>query len=411
MLKLTNMINFQTGMLHEPKNNPFIVQFYTLIFFLDTTSPNISLPTNSIVLNCGDDYSPNVTGYPTVHDNEDTNPSLVYSDNPSSECTIIRTWTATDTAGNQASEILTIHFTSPLPPQIVSTRTIAIPCENVEDVIDTLGRAELTVIHPCGRQVAITFSDSAEVSSCGITFTRTWVVTDDCGSSNTFQQTIRVLDQQHPDSPLNGELNVDLNAPLRWPQYPGANRYEVYLWQYGSERPSGPAAVVDVRQYEPTNSYPPGTRLLWQIEYITGATSSVPSPVWGFTTQLFADLSIVDVTIPDYTFSGQEFDVQWTVINQGNISTNVYYWYDAVYIGHTANFFDSRRVLATLQNRLVDPEDAYVDEARIQLQNDDIGNFYVFVITDIFEAVSHQYIWTYTHSKIEFSLSQIGVRY
>ena len=354
----------------------------------------MSLPTNSIVLNCGDDYSPSVTGYPTVDDNEDTNPSVEYTDNPSSECTIIRTWTATDNAGNQASETQTIHFTSPLPPQIISPREIAIPCGSVEDAIDTLGRADLTVIHPCGRQVVITYSDSANVSACGITFTRTWVVTDDCGSSSTFQQTIRVLDQQHPDSPLNGELNVDLNAPLIWPQYPGAYSYEVYIWGYGNERPNGPAAVVDVRQYESTNSYPPGTRLLWQIEYITGANSSVPSPVWGFTTQPYPDLSVVDVTIPDYAFSGQEFDVQWTVINQGNISTDVYYWYDAVYIGHTANFLDSRQVLATLQNRLVDPEDGYMDEARIQLANDDIGNFYVFVLTDIFEAVSYQCVWT-----------------
>lgn len=336
-------------------------------------------------------------------DNEDTDPSVEYTDNPSSECTIVRNWTATDNAGNQASETQTIHFTSPLPPQIISPREIAIPCGSVEDAIATLGQANLTVIHPCGRQVVITFSDSANVSTCGITFTRTWVANDDCGSSNTFQQTIRVLDQQNPDSPVNGELNVDLNSPLSWPQYPGAYSYEVYVWEYGNERPHIPTAVVDARQYQPINSYPPGTRLLWQIEYITGANSSVPSPVWGFRTQPFPDLSVSSVTIPDYAFSGQEFEVQWTVINQGNISTNVYYWYDTVHIGRTANFLDSRQVQTTLQNRLVDPEDGYVDEARIQLENDDIGNFYVFVLIDAFEAVSHHYVQKYVHYKNEFS--------
>lgn len=128
--------------------------------------------------------------------------------------------------------------------------------------------------------------------------------------------------------------------------------------------------------------------LRWQIEYTTGINSSVPSPVWGFQTQSFPDLVVTDVNIPNYAFSGQQFDVSWTVINQGNISTRVHWWYDAIYIGRTLDFSDSRRVRRILQNRFVDPEDGYVDDTTVDLRNDDIGNYYVFVVTDLHYHVS-----------------------
>lgn len=327
-------------------------------------------------------------GSPTVTDNEDSDPTVEYFDNPSTGCTITREWTATDNAGNQATVSQTITFTNPQPPQITSPSEIPIPCGSIEDAADSAGHANLTVVHPCGRPVTITYTDSADIDRCGFTFTRTWVVEDDCGNTDTFQQNIRILEQQNPDGPLNGELNVGLNEPLQWPQYPGANSYEVYVWIYGAERPEQPTAVVNTRQYIPSTSYPSGTRLLWQIEYITGINSSVPSPVWGFQTQSFPDLVVTDVNIPNYAFSGQQFDVSWTVINQGNVSTRVHQWYDAIYIGRTLDFSDSRRVRRILQNRFVDPEDGYVDDTTVDLRNDDVGNYYVFVVTDLHYRVS-----------------------
>ena len=352
--------------------------------------PNISMA-NDITLTCGSDYSPNVIGRPTVSDNEDPNPSLTHQDRPSSMCTVQRVWTATDEAGNSASVTQTITFTSPQPPQITAPSEIAIPCGSVEDAIQTAARTNLMVIHPCGRPLTVTYNDSTTIDRCGFTFTRTWRAQDDCGSVSIFAQTIRVLDQQFPDGPENGQVNTRLNEPLLWPQFPGATSYQVYIWQYGTERPNQPTRVTSTRIYRPPMNYAPGTRYLWQIEYVTGVNTTVPSPIWGFETQSFPDLTVTTITVPPYAFSGQDFQLSWTVINIGNLSSEVTRFYDAVYLGQTTDFSRSRRVEIIRQNRLIDPQDGYQSSATVSLRNSDIGNFYLFVETDLYHHVSNAY--------------------
>ena len=355
----------------------------------DTAPPNV-IPPNDVTLPCGNDYSPESVGFPVVTDNEDLNPSIQYADQPTTGCTLIRIWTATDEAGNQATSMQIIVFTTPQAPQVISSTELTIPCGNIEDAAQNAEHANLTIIHPCGRSVNATFMDSTEIDRCGFTFTRSWLLQDDCGTSHTFQQIIHVLDQQLPNSPENGEVNTRLDVTLLWPQFPGAYSYQVFVWEYETDRPHEPTAIVDTHEYTTPTNYPPGTRLLWQIEYITDTNMTVPSPIWGFMTQSFPDLSVSDIIVPDYAFSGQQFDISWTVINVGNISTSVHVWYDAIYIGRTTDFTMSRQVHLQQQNRFVDPEDGYVSQAVVSLEENDIGNYYVFVETDIFDHVSLQ---------------------
>ena len=65
------------------------------------------------VVNCGDDYSPDTLGRPTVTDNMDTVRSLrvTVTDTPSAGCSVRRLWEAVDSAGNRASTVQTISFT------------------------------------------------------------------------------------------------------------------------------------------------------------------------------------------------------------------------------------------------------------------------------------------------------------
>ena len=168
---------------------------------------------SDISLPCNEDFSPVSIGFPTATDNEDPNPVINYVDEPAEMCTLRRIWNASDDAGNNASLIQTITFTVPQPPQILTSRQLTIPCGNVEDAIQNAEKTTLTVIHPCERPVTTTFTDSAPVDRCGFTFTRTWVVLDDCGTSSTLQQTIRVLDQQLPDSPSVVRSTLDWMSP------------------------------------------------------------------------------------------------------------------------------------------------------------------------------------------------------
>ena len=339
---------------------------------------------------CGTDFSPAATGMPTATDNEAINPTITYVDQPTSMCAIRRIWTAADNANNSASLAQTISFTNPQPPTISAPSEIAIPCGSVEEVIQDIGQTTLNVTHPCGRPITLSYSDSSVVNRCGFTFTRTWTIQDDCGSSSIFLQLIRVLQQQFPDSPANGQINTRLNEPLLWPQFPGATSYHIFVWVHGTDRPQVPTAVVYTRQYYTSTNFPSGTRMLWQIEYVTSDDNTVPSPVWGFETQSVPDLAVNDIEVPPVAFSGQQFDVSWTVVNNGNrgISINNN-WYDGIYIGRSSNFGQSRRVGLIRQRRFVDPSDGYIAEYTVFLPPEDIGNFYVFITTDVYRQVFH----------------------
>ena len=350
---------------------------------LDQTPPTIST-VNDVTVSCGDDLSPSVTGTPIVSDNVDSDVQLSFVDQPSISCMLRRVWTAVDTAGNDASYVQTITFTNPMPPIILAPNSVAIPCGSIETAIQDVGRATLSVTHPCGRPLTTTFTDSSTVTACGFNFTRTWTIQDDCGSRSTFQQTIRVLHQQFPDSPSNGQLNVRLDEPLLWPQYPGATTYRVYVWIFESERPQEPTSIVQRRRYTTPTNYPQATRLLWQIEYvIQDLNMTIPSPIWGFQTQSLPNLAATTVEVPSFAFSGQQFDVSWTVTNLGNLGiTTTTYWYDSLYIGPTNDFSLSRRVQRVFQRRFIDPQDGYVSEATIDLFPSEVGTIYVFIVVD-----------------------------
>lgn len=342
----------------------------------------------NVTVHCGENYSPAVIGSPTLMDNEDLNPSLTYRDVAQSGCTFTRIWNATDSAGNSAFANQTIRFSNLLPPVVSSPSQVSVACGSIEDASTNVAHNNLSISHPCNRPVMASFTDSANVTRCGFTFTRVWEVEDDCGQSATFRQDIRVLSQQFPDSPMNGLINAHLDEPLIWPQFPGAMSYQVFVWPEAEERPDSPITITNQRSYYPHTNYPPGTRMLWQIVYVVGVNDTVPSPIWGFETEPRPDLQVIDVTLPSFAFSGQTFNVRWTVINSGNLSVTVHSFIDAVFLGRTLSISDSRLVRTIRQQRFIDPDDGYSSEAEIDIQDNDIGLFYVFVITDFREAVS-----------------------
>lgn len=308
----------------------------------------------SVTINCGEDFSPTAVGRPTATDNEDLNPSLIYRDLPLQGCTLIRMWTAMDSAGNVHVVNQNIAFTNPQPPTVSSPSQLSVACGNIEDARTNLAQMNISVHHPCNRPLTLSFSDSADVTQCGFTFSRVWVAQDDCGLSATFTQTIRVLDQQFPDGPENGLVNTQLNEPLFWPQLAGATSYKVYLWYDTEVPPTVPTVVTTERMYVPISNYPPGTRILWQIEYVIGGNMTVPSPIWRFETEPHPDLEVATINVPSFAFSGQTFVVSWTVINSGNLSVTAQSFTDSVYMGRTTNFLDSRRVQNVYQRRYLD---------------------------------------------------------
>lgn len=195
------------------------------------------MPTRNVV--CTSDLSPSVLGEPSVSDNEGSNVTLSYRDIPGGSCSFQRKWTATDQAGNSASVVQVINLSNPATPNVRYHRNATIACGSFEEQQQDM-RDAINVTHPCNRPITITHSDSVSSILCGTTFTRTWTIADDCGMRVSVGQRIRILPLQLPEYPKNGQVNVALREALRWPQYPGSVRYNVYLWRYGGAKPTSP---------------------------------------------------------------------------------------------------------------------------------------------------------------------------
>ena len=343
----------------------------------------------NVTLSCNEDLSPARTGTPTIMDNLDSNPVLQYTDNPVESCGIVRLWKATDAAGNTAIVSQGIDIVNPLPPVIQDPHEISVPCGSINSITSNPQYANLSVIHPCERPTTANFTTSNQIDRCGFTFNRTWLVQDDCGTGVSFQQTVHILDQQLPEYPADHQVNVDIHEVLRWRQYPGAIHYRVYIWCNSNNRPDQPISEVSVLQYIHQSPFYPGTLYNWQIEYVTGNNTHVQSPLWSFETISYPDLSVTSITLPPMAFSGQTFELSWTVENVGNISTasGSSVWHDAVYIGSSTDFRFSRRVYLVAHRSFVDPQDGYTESGTVTINPSDIGSFFVHVETDVYRQV------------------------
>ncbi len=344
----------------------------------------------NVSIRCGSAYTPtDLAQIPSVTDNLDLNPTLTYRDEPTTNCSSHRIWTAEDSAGNTAYLTQTIWFIALLPPIITSPPYLVVACGSIESTDASFTHNMLAYSHPCDRPVTVTYTDSANLTQCGFTFSRVWDLQDDCGRTSVFTQVIRVLGQQFPDAPPNGQIGTPINQELRWPQYPSATSYQVYIWrELEGDRPARPTIVTTQRSYTPSPEYPPGTQMLWQIEYVLDVNMTVPSPVWGFETEHRPDLNVTDVTIPETAFSGQSFDVTWTVLNTGTLGVTTFFYFDDIYLSRTLSISDGRRVRRVTQRRFLDPNDGYRVTTEVNLADSDIGVFYVFVIADATYAVS-----------------------
>ena len=139
--------------------------------------------------------------------------------------------------GNSASKIQRINLSNPRPPIVRYHGNVTIACGSFDEQQQDM-RDAINVTHPCDRPMTITHVDSIPTILCARTFTRTWTIADDCGKQVSVQQQIRILALQLPDYPKNGQVNVALRKSLKWPQYPGSVSYKVYLWRYGTTKPS-----------------------------------------------------------------------------------------------------------------------------------------------------------------------------
>ena len=243
---------------------------------------------------------------------------------------------------------------------------------------------------------------------CNSLIKRVWTFTDTCGQQTKFDQLVKILPIQDPDSPKKGQVNVDLWYQLEWPEYPNSQSYRLFVWPLGGKRGSRKPIETSRRWFIPSRSewYPSNTKMLWQVEYLLNDgvlindQSAVPSPVWGFTTRRISDLSATLVQTAPEVFTGRVMQVTWQVENTGSGQNfNSYYWTDKVFLTKLKERNTGLLTKYVRQNRILFPGDGYTATVQFRIPKDMIGEYYVVVISDLYgrlvdENQDNNKMWT-----------------
>ena len=160
----------------------------------DYEAPNIFGVEDTSVL-CNDTL-PESTGQPQANDSRSRSDSilLTYSD-VQNGCSISRTWTAADTAGNSA--LLVQRIDLQLIPTVSLLPQVSLACDSAADSFRVPSNTA-SAPNPCGLPLQLTHVDS-EQHACPGTFTRNWTVSS-CGRSAAVSQTIILYDLCPPHS-------------------------------------------------------------------------------------------------------------------------------------------------------------------------------------------------------------------
>ena len=208
----------------------------------------------------------------------DANLTVSSSDAPTGSCPVVvtRTYTVTDGCGNSSTYDQTINIDDTTAPSI--TGTIAESTEegclasDISAAVTTVAELEalgLIISDACTLDANLTVSSSdAPTGSCPVVVTRTYTVTDGCGNSSTYDQTINIDDTTAPsitgtiaESTEEGCLASDISAAVTTVAelealgliISDACTLDANLTVSSSDAPTGSCPVVVTRTYTVTD--------------------------------------------------------------------------------------------------------------------------------------------------------------
>ena len=159
----------------------------TYVWETDFVSPQIFGVSNLSVL-CTDTI-PDYTGQAQATDDRSAFPLVTYSD-VQLGCSLERTWTAVDEAGNTARYVQYIGLE--YVPTLSLVPQISFSCDSTLDSIQ-VPTDTATSPNPCGLPQTLSYEDSISVEVCPIEFVRNWTVTV-CNVTMSRLQNITLFD-------------------------------------------------------------------------------------------------------------------------------------------------------------------------------------------------------------------------
>ncbi|MGB1031672.1 MAG: hypothetical protein ACPGWM_03610, partial [Flavobacteriales bacterium] len=189
------------------------IEFVQTIHVIDDVDPVWNdLPQSEVTYSCGDQV-PGAFDL-TANDNcaglIDASVHTSTNDNDPCDVVITRTYTAADGCGNSIEFVQTIHVIDDVDPVWgdLPVEQITINCNDDLPMVPVL-----TATDACTSTGEVMYSESTDDSDpCAVDLIRTWSVSDACGNTATFTQTITRVDDQDPVF-LPYDMYVQVDCP------------------------------------------------------------------------------------------------------------------------------------------------------------------------------------------------------
>jgi hypothetical protein len=221
-----------------------------------------------------------------------------------------------------------------------------------------------------------------------------------------------VIDPPLPASnptPISGTINVDRLPVLSWSPGRNTQSFDLYLWRSDQTVPATPILEdTQAIRYTVNTILDLGTTYYWRIDShnLHGKTIG---DVWQFTVLNYSDLQVSQIDTPLSVYSGNKFEIAWTVTNTGLGETTNDAWYDRLYISAASHWESSTaRLLGSYSNvSYLGSEDDYDNTVTVTMPLDCMGSYYVYIVTDATNRIPE----TNEGNNITRSLAAIVVTY
>lgn len=220
-----------------------------------------------------------------------------------------------------------------------------------------------------------------------------------CGTADSTTIAVQVIDPVTPGPithlfPANNTVIQRLPFTVSWAPASHALVYDLYVWANGTPVPAE-ASRKDINQIgyvidqALVPEVSPGKVYNWKV-VARNSCRSTESAVMSFVISDLPNLIVQDALLPAAAFSGRSIDVALQVKNNGNASTGDVTWFDKVYISADTVFNRSIDDLVGGKANVsaLHPGEGYLNTIAVQLPENLVGTYYLFVETDGYTKVS-----------------------
>ena len=262
----------------------------------DTTAPELSIPAD-YTSECSDDL---ILDDATASDNCGEVTIEVSSETIAGDAagnyTVVRTFTATDDAGNSTSAQQTITVQDTTAPEL------SIPADYTSECSDDLILDDATASDNCGEVTIEVSSETIAGDAAGnYTVVRTFTATDDAGNSTSAQQTITVQDTTAPELSIPADYTSECDADLILDDATASDNCGEVTIEVSSETIAGDAAgnYTVVRTFTATDDAGNSTSAQQTITVQDTTAPEFTSVPADYTSECSDDLILDDATASD----------------------------------------------------------------------------------------------------------------